>query len=54
MPKRISKKQRDDAIYGLQFRYISTFGIVEAKKIIYGAYKDIRRQHDEQKIKRRK
>ena len=51
MPKRISKKQRDDAIYGLWFRYVSTFGMVEAKKIVYGAYKEIRRQHIELKAK---
>lgn len=51
MPKRISKKQRDNAIYGLWYRYICTFGIVEARKIVYGAYKEIRRQHEERKEK---
>ena len=51
MPKRISKKQRDDVIRSLWFRYVSTFGMVEAKKIVYGAYKEIRRQHEEQKVK---
>lgn len=51
MPKRISKKQRDDAIYACWFKYVCTYGIVEAKRIVFGAYKEIRRQHEERKVK---
>lgn len=44
MPKRISKKERDDAIFGLWNRYLSHFGMREAMKIVYGAYKVLREQ----------
>jgi hypothetical protein len=51
MPRRLSKKMRDDAIYGCWYKYMCTYGIVEARKIVYGAYKEIRRQHEERKVK---
>lgn len=51
MPKRLTKRERDNAIYGCWYKYLCTYGIVEARKIVYGAYKEIRRQHEERKVK---
>lgn len=49
MPKRISKKMHDNAVYGCWFKYLCTYGAREAKKIIYDAYKELRRQENERK-----
>lgn len=54
MPKRITKRERDDAIYGLWYKYLCHYGIREAMKIVYGAYKELRRQNNEQRKKSKK
>jgi len=49
MPKRITKRQHDDAVYGLWYRYLCTYGLREARKIMFDAYKVLREQDNEQK-----
>ena len=51
MPKRITKREHDDAVYGCWNKYLSHYGIREAMKIVYGAYKELRRQDRELKEK---
>lgn len=49
MPKRISKRQHNDVVYGLWFKYLCTYGLRQAKKIVFEAYKELRKQDNEQK-----
>jgi len=49
MPKRITRRQHDDAVYGLWYRYLCTYGLREAKKIVFEAYKELRKQENERK-----
>ena len=49
MPKKLTKREYDDAVYNCWFKYVCTYGAKEAKKILYGAYKELRRQDNERK-----
>ena len=51
MPKRITKREHDDAVYGLWYKYLCHYGLREAKKIVYDVYKKLRDQENEQKRK---
>lgn len=49
MPKRLTKREHDDAVYSCWWTRVCTYGAREAKKIIYDAYKELRRQENERK-----
>ena len=49
MPKRLNKREFDDEVYKLWFSRLCTFGLRQAKKIVYEAYKELRRQENERK-----
>lgn len=51
MPKRLTKREFDDAVYQLWFTRLCTYGTRQAKKIVYAAYKELRRQENERKKK---
>lgn len=51
MPKRLTKREFDDEVYSLWFSRVCKFGRRQAKKIIYTAYKELRRQENEGKKK---
>lgn len=52
MPKRLTKREYDDVVYGLWQRYLCQFGAKQAKRIIYAAYKTLREQEREYKKKK--
>ncbi len=52
MPKRLNKREFDDEVYKLWRLRMTTFGLKQAKKIMWAAYKELRRQENEQKEKR--
>jgi hypothetical protein len=49
MPKRLTKREHDDEVYKLWRIRLCMFGLRQAKKIIYDAYKELRRQENERK-----
>lgn len=51
MPKRLNKVEFDGEVKSLWTRYLCTFGLKQAKKIVFTAYKELRRQENEQKGK---
>ena len=51
MPKRLTKREHDDEVYTCWFNRLCHFGAKEAKKIIWEAYKELRRQENERKKK---
>ena len=51
MPKRLTKRRLDDEIYSCWFTRLCTFGLRDAKKIVWGAYVELRRQERELKKK---
>lgn len=51
MPKRLTKREFDDAVYSCWFTRLCTYGLKPAKKIVFAAYKELRRQENERKKK---
>ena len=51
MPKRLSKREFDDAVYSTWMNRMCTYGLVQAKKICWAAYVELRRQDRERKEK---
>lgn len=51
MPRRLTKREFDDEVYKLWFGRLCTFGLLQARKIVYAAYKELRRQDEERKAK---
>jgi len=49
MPKRLNKREFDDAVYHIWFSRLCTYGMRPAKKMIFEAYKELRRQEKERK-----
>lgn len=54
MPKRLTKREHDDAVYNTWFNRLCHYGLREAKKIVWEAYVELRRQEREQKAKVKK
>ena len=51
MPKRLNKREFDDAVYQLWFSRLCTYGLKQAKKMMFAAYKELRKQENERKKK---
>lgn len=51
MPTKLNKREFADEVYKIWFSRLCTFGLKQAKKIVYTAYKELRRQDDERKKK---
>jgi len=51
MSKRLNKREFDDEVYSLWFSRVCRFGRKQAKKMIYVAYKELRKQENEGKKK---
>jgi len=49
MSKRLTKREFDDIVYGCWFKYLCSFGMKQAKKILFEAYKELRKQENERK-----
>ena len=49
MSKRLNKIEFDNEVYSLWFSRVCKYGRRQAKKIIYTAYKELRRQENEGK-----
>lgn len=49
MPKRLNKVEFDNAVYQIWFSRLCTYGRRQAKKMIYAAYKELRKQEKERK-----
>jgi len=47
--RRLTKRQHDDEVYKCWWSRVCAFGSREAKKIIWEAYKELRRQEKERK-----
>lgn len=54
MPKRLTQHEFDDIVYSTWFRYLCSYGMKQAMKILFAAYKELRRQDREQKGKVKK
>lgn len=52
MPKRLNKREFDDAVYQIWFSRLCMYGMRQAKKIVYAAYKELREQENERKRKK--
>lgn len=51
--RRLTKREMDDEVYKLWFGRLCTFGLRQAKKIVFTAYKELRRQENERKGKKK-
>ncbi len=51
MPKRLTKREMDDEVYKLWFGRLCTFGLKQAKKMMFEAYKILREKENERKKK---
>lgn len=51
MPKRLTKREFDDAVHQIWFSRLCTYGMRQAKKMIFEAYKELRRQENEREKK---
>jgi len=49
MPKKLTKREHDDEVYSTWMNRLCKFGLREAKKICFDAYKELRRQENERK-----
>lgn len=50
MPKRLIKREFDKEVHDLWFNRVCKFGRKQAKKMIFEAYKELRRQENERKL----
>lgn len=53
MPKRLNKREFDDAVYSLWYSRVCMYGQKQAKKIVFAAYKILREQEKERKKKKK-
>lgn len=52
MPAKLTKEEFKAEVYKLWFSRLCTFGLKQAKKMIFEAYKELRRQESERKKKK--